>query len=46
MHELVRQLAAGGLCVYIAPSGGRDRINEAGEVPVAPFDKDSIELLC
>ncbi len=44
MHELVRQLTAGGLCVYMAPSGGRDRVNDAGHVPVAPFDRDAIEL--
>ena len=29
----------GGQCIYIAPSGGRDRANEAGFVTVAPFDQ-------
>jgi glycerol-3-phosphate O-acyltransferase len=34
----------GGHCIYIAPSGGRDRRNENDEVVVAHFDSDSIEL--
>ncbi|MCB1148735.1 MAG: 1-acyl-sn-glycerol-3-phosphate acyltransferase [Chlamydiia bacterium] len=38
-------LSAGGLCIYIAPSGGRDRKNAEGVVEVAPFDPQSIELL-
>lgn len=37
-------LSAGGKCIYVAPSGGRDRCNEKGEVEVAPFDPQSIEL--
>lgn len=42
MEELLRE---GGKCIYIAPSGGRDRMNEQGVVEVAPFDPDSIELM-
>lgn len=34
----------GGHCIYIAPSGGRDRRNDKDIVEVAPFDPDSIEL--
>ena len=30
--------------IYVAPSGGRDRCNAKGEVEVAPFDPQSIEL--
>lgn len=41
MEELLRQ---GGACIYVAPSGGRDRMNDKGVVEVAPFDADSIEL--
>lgn len=37
-------LASGGRCIYVAPSGGRDRPNEQGEVIVAPFDPQSIEM--
>jgi glycerol-3-phosphate O-acyltransferase len=41
MKEL---LNAGGCCIYVAPSGGRDRANALGKVDVAPFDPQSIEL--
>jgi len=40
-----QQLKEGGKCIYIAPSGGRDRPNKNGIVEVAPFDPQSIELL-
>jgi glycerol-3-phosphate O-acyltransferase len=41
MEEL---LSEGGRCIYVAPSGGRDRANTAGEVHVAPLDPQSIEM--
>lgn len=41
MEEL---LTAGGKCIYVAPSGGRDRANALGIVEVAPFDASNIEL--
>ena len=41
---VVELLDTGGQCIYLAPSGGRDRVNEAGIPTVAPFDPDSIEL--
>ena len=41
MQELLNE---GGYCIYVAPSGGRDRPNAAGKVDVAPFDTQSIEL--
>lgn len=41
MQELLNE---GGYCIYVAPSGGRDRPNTAGEVTVAPFDPQSVEL--
>jgi len=37
-------LSQGGLCVYVAPSGGRDRPNANGVVEVAPFDPQSLEM--
>lgn len=37
-------LKEGGKCIYVAPSGGRDRPNQQGIVEVAPFDPDSIEM--
>ena len=41
MQELLNK---GGNCIYVAPSGGRDRQNSKGEVDVAPFDPQSVEL--
>ncbi len=41
MQEL---LAKGGCCIYVAPSGGRDRRNEKGAIEVAPFDRQSVEM--
>lgn len=41
MQELLNK---GGNCIYVAPSGGRDRKNAEGEVDVAPFDHQSVEL--
>lgn len=43
MEEL---LAEGGKCIYVAPSGGRDRPNAAGDIDVTPFDAQSIEMFC
>lgn len=37
-------LSVGGKCIYVAPSGGRDRINEKGIIEIAKFDPQSIEM--
>jgi glycerol-3-phosphate O-acyltransferase len=42
MEELLRE---GGACIYVAPSGGRDRVDASGKLLPAPFDPDSIEML-
>lgn len=44
MKKTAQLLAEGGKCIYVAPSGGRDRPNQEGKVEVAPFDPDSIEM--
>jgi glycerol-3-phosphate O-acyltransferase len=44
MKKMQLLLDEGGKCIYVAPSGGRDRANEAGVVEVAPFDPQSIEM--
>lgn len=44
MKKMSELLSEGGRCIYVAPSGGRDRLNAAGEIPVAPFDPQSLEL--
>jgi|SRR5579872_5557586 len=37
-------LSQGGKCIYVAPSGGRDRPNQEGVFEVASFDPQSIEM--
>lgn len=44
MKKLGQLLSEGGKCIYVAPSGGRDRINHQGLIKVAPFDPQSIEM--
>jgi glycerol-3-phosphate O-acyltransferase len=44
MKRLKELLSEGGKCIYVAPSGGRDRPNAQGEVVVSPFDPQSIEM--
>jgi len=44
LKKLEELLRAGGKCIYVAPSGGRDRKNSSGVIEVAPFDADSIEM--
>jgi len=41
MSDLLRE---GGKIIYVAPSGGRDRPNEKGEVEMSLFDPQSIEM--
>jgi len=44
MERMSGLLAEGGQCVYVAPSGGRDRPNAQGIVEVASFDPQSVEM--
>jgi glycerol-3-phosphate O-acyltransferase len=44
MEKMRELLNEGGKCIYVAPSGGRDRPNHKGVVEVAPFDPQSIEM--
>ncbi len=45
MQRMSELLAEGGKCIYVAPSGGRDRADEkTGKIEVAPFDPQSIEM--
>jgi glycerol-3-phosphate O-acyltransferase len=37
-------LNEGGHCIYVAPSGGRDRFDATGAVNIAPFDPQSVEM--
>lgn len=44
LRDLVERLSKGGICIYIAPSGGRDRLDREKGVTVAPFDCSAIDL--
>lgn len=44
MQKLTELLAEGSKCVYVAPSGGRDRLGPLGVPEVDLFDPQSIEL--
>lgn len=44
LELLSHLLSEGGHCIYVAPSGGRDRADENGNITVAKFDPQSIEF--
>jgi glycerol-3-phosphate O-acyltransferase len=44
MKKMAQLLDEGGHCIYVAPSGGRDRRNEENAIEVAPFDPQSLEM--
>lgn len=44
MKQMRAMLNEGGKCIYVAPSGGRDRPNASGEIEVAPFNPQSIQM--
>ncbi|HRD55975.1 MAG TPA: 1-acyl-sn-glycerol-3-phosphate acyltransferase [Parachlamydiaceae bacterium] len=44
MNKMKELLSEGGKCIYVAPSGGRDRLNAKGAIELAKFDPQSIEM--
>lgn len=44
MKKMSELLSLGGKCIYVAPSGGRDRPDSTGKVKPDPFDAASIEM--
>lgn len=44
MKLMSQLLSEGGKCIYVAPSGGRDRQGANGKIEVAAFDPQSIEM--
>lgn len=44
MQKMGQLLQEGGVCIYVAPSGGRDRPDASGKVEPALFDPDSVEM--
>mmetsp|Transcript_28577 Transcript_28577/g.34809 ORF Transcript_28577/g.34809 Transcript_28577/m.34809 type:complete len:270 (+) Transcript_28577:549-1358(+) len=45
MSGMLDMMRKGGLGLWVAPSGGRDRRDiETGKVPIAPFDQKTIDM--
>lgn len=44
MRVMAELLKEGGKCIYVAPSGGRDRPGPDGKLVISPFDPQSIEM--
>lgn len=44
LAKLEDLLNEGGKCIYVAPSGGRDRFDESSSIAIAPFDPQSVEM--
>lgn len=44
MHVMREILGRGGACIWVAPSGGRDRRGPDGSLAPAPFDAQSVEM--
>lgn len=44
MKKMAQLLDEGGQCIYVAPSGGRDRPGPDGKIEVTPFDPQSLEM--
>jgi len=44
LTALEHLLTEGGKCIYVAPSGGRDRYDANREIEIAPFDPQSVEI--
>lgn len=44
MEAMRELLSRGGIAIYVAPSGGRDRIDENEKLSPAPFDPNSVEM--
>jgi glycerol-3-phosphate O-acyltransferase len=44
MKRMSQLMAEGGKTIYVAPSGGRDRMDDQGKIPIAPFDPQSLEM--
>lgn len=44
MKKMKQLLSEGGKTIYVAPSGGRDRLNQRGEIEIGSFDPQSVEM--
>lgn len=45
MNEMLQGLKDGGMAIWVAPSGGRDRRNvSSNKIPVATFDQKTVDM--
>jgi glycerol-3-phosphate O-acyltransferase len=45
MNSMLAGLKEGGMAIWVAPSGGRDRRDvESGKIPIAPFDQKTVDM--
>ena len=45
MNEMLQGLKEGGMAIWVAPSGGRDRrVVSSGKIPVASFDPKTVDM--
>ena len=45
MNAMLGGLKDGGMAIWVAPSGGRDRRDVAsGKIPIAPFDQKTVDM--
>ena len=45
MNAMLSGLKEGGMAIWVAPSGGRDRRDVAtGKIPIAPFDQKTVDM--
>ena len=45
MNSMLGGLKEGGMAIWVAPSGGRDRRNvDSGKIPIAPFDQKTVDM--
>jgi glycerol-3-phosphate O-acyltransferase len=45
MNSMLAGLKEGGMAIWVAPSGGRDRRNvDSGKIPIAPFDQKTVDM--
>lgn len=45
MNSMLAGLKEGGMAIWVAPSGGRDRRDvSTGKIPIAPFDQKTVDM--
>jgi len=45
MNEMLQGLKDGGMAIWVAPSGGRDRrIVSSGKIPISTFDQKTVDM--